>query len=134
MISPTHLFVYGSLRRGAGHLMHGMLAEYGEYVGAAKLPGRLYRIAGYPGAVASGDPQDRVLGEVYLLREPQIILPLLDEYEGFGADCPQPNEFVRIAAEVELAGAEMLRAWVYMYNRPIERLALIASGDFLARG
>jgi gamma-glutamylcyclotransferase (GGCT)/AIG2-like uncharacterized protein YtfP len=134
-MTSHHLFVYGSLRQGAGHIMYGMLAQYADLVGGASLAGQLYLVATYPGVIpaAAGEPAQAVRGEVYRLREPDTILPLLDDYEGFGAHCPQPNEFVRSEADVRLDSGEMLRAFVYIYNRPVEGLQPIASGDYLQR-
>ena len=126
-----HLFVYGTLRRAVGHSMGQVLAKYAEYAGPATFRGRLYRIADYPGAVPSEDPADRVFGEVHGLIDPAVLAEL-DAYEGIGPDFPQPTEYVRHLETVSLADGRQVRAWVYLYNRPVTALELIANGNFLS--
>ena len=126
------LFVYGTLRRDAGSKMHHPLAEYADFVAEATYQGRLYRVDYYPGAVPSHNRMDRVRGEVYALREPEIVLPKLDHYEECGPGFPEPTEYIRRREEIMLADQTRCRAWVYIYNRPTDRLERIASGDFLA--
>ena len=132
----AYLFVYGTLRRGACSNMQHFLARYAAFVGAGTCQGRLYKIHAYPGVESSENPTDQVLGEVYRLREPDLVLPRLDQYEQCGPGLPEPAEYVREQQEVCLSGGERLTAWVYIYNRPTDALALIPSGDFLktARG
>lgn len=125
------VFVYGTLRRGSGSAAHDWLARRAELVGQAWFRGRLYRIAHYPGLVASEDPGDRVVGEVYALNDPQTALAELDRYEECGPGFPAPAEYVRCQAEVTLAQGRTCTAWVYLYNRPVAESARIVSGDFL---
>ena len=126
------LFVYGTLRRGSGSATHEWLARRAELVGQAWCQGRLYRIAHYPGLVASENPGDRVVGEVYRLHDPETILIELDRYEECGPGFPEPFEYLRSRLEVTLARGQRCTAWIYLYNRPLKEDARIASGDFLA--
>jgi gamma-glutamylcyclotransferase (GGCT)/AIG2-like uncharacterized protein YtfP len=130
-MNPSYLFVYGSLRRGAKNGMNRLLLPYGQFVADATYPGRLYRVANYPGAVPSDRAADVVHGEVWRLTCPQEAFARLDEYEECGPDFPEPTEYLRRETEVRLATGEIVPAWIYLYNRPTEGLELIEHGDFL---
>ena len=126
-----YLFVYGTLRRDSGSAMHDLLAKHAQPVGKGVYRGRLYRIDWYPGAVPSDDPDETVHGEIYLMQHPELILPQLDRYEETGPDFPEPHEYVRRRQPVRLLSGECLSAWIYLYNRPVDSLMRISSGDFL---
>lgn len=128
-----HLFVYGTLLSGAGHSMHRVLAGHAELVGEGFFNGRLYRVGHYPGAVPSSEPDDRVFGEVYRLREAVDLLFKLDEYEGCGPTAVAP-QYVRTTARITLTNDTIVHAWIYVYNRPIDGLERICSGFFLQSG
>ena len=129
--APQHLFVYGTLLRAYDHPMARLLAEHADSVGEATCCGRLYQIRHYPGLIASTDPDDRVFGELFRLRETEGLLAKLDEYEGCGPDAPQPTLYVRVARPITLPDRTEVAAWVYLYNRPVQGLQRIASGRFL---
>ena len=124
------LFVYGTLRRDVGGEMYRLLARYSDFVGEAAYQGKLYKVTHYPGVVPSNDPADLVQGEVYRLRNPDLVLPRLDEYEECGPGFKEPTEYVRLSQEIQLRKGETLSAWVYVYNRPINGLELMPVGDF----
>ncbi len=126
------LFVYGTLRRDTESEMYRLLARYADFVSRGTYQGRLYMIDYYPGVVPSDDPAEKVAGEVYRLRNSQIVLPKLDQYEECGAGFPRPTEYVRKRQEIELLDGAQCRAWVYVYNHPTDKLVQIPSGDFLA--
>jgi gamma-glutamylcyclotransferase (GGCT)/AIG2-like uncharacterized protein YtfP len=82
MEACDHLFVYGTLRRGAqpnGHaaLLHGAA----RFVGRGRVRGRLYRVSWYPGLVDSDDGHDTVVGDVFALPAGESLLAALDAYE-----------------------------------------------------
>ncbi len=136
-MSDQYLFVYGTLRRDGDEEMHGFLASYAEFVGRGSVAGRLYEVAGYPGAVLGGGPDDRVYGEVFRLRAPEGVLWVLDEYEGCSPDFAPPHEYRRIKVSVNMEEGHALEAWFYEYNHDVDGLRRIGSGDyvaFLARG
>jgi len=142
MHSPTahqepavrHLFVYGTLLQGEDNPVRQELDAGTGRIGAATMPGaRLYAVDWHPAAVPSSEPSDLVHGEVYLLHDPERVLEALDCYEGCGPDDPEPRFFRREAWTVELAGGERVQAWVYLWNRPIDGLPRISSGDWRRR-
>lgn len=125
------LFVYGSLRRAAGHPMHRVLAAGAVLVGRAEMPGRLYRVQHYPGAVYDSRGESCVQGELYRLQRPLQVLRRLDRYEGCVPGRYSP-EFVRCERRVFLPDGEPVTAWIYEYNRDVTSLRPIAGGDYLA--
>ncbi len=132
------LFVYGTLRRAAGHPMHRALLREAEFVGLAGLPGRLYDLGSYPGAVPDAAARGRIAGELYRLPRPQAVLPPLDRYEGCTAPgdqtVPAPSEeYRRVVCRVLREDGGSTAAWVYVYNQPCGGLVPIESGDYLNR-
>ncbi len=121
-MDPDTIFVYGTLRRDANNDIHQLLAKYAEFVSDATYQGKLYKVDTYPGAVPSDDPNDVVHGEVYLLHQANIMLPLLDQYEEFGPAFPEPNEYSRLKQTVALKNGGSVTAWIYLYNRPTDGL------------
>ncbi|MGA2877746.1 MAG: gamma-glutamylcyclotransferase family protein [Bryobacteraceae bacterium] len=117
-----HLFVYGTLRCGSKNKFARMLADGGQFVGRARVAGRLYDLGRYPGAVPSDEADCWVDGEVWRLDDPQL-LPLLDEYEG--------SEFERAIVSVQTENAFM-DCSLYWYVGPATG-RLIGSGNWLKR-
>jgi len=113
-----HLFVYGTLRKGSSSKFARLLAEQSDFVGPARVPGRLYDFGRYPGARPSQNREEWITGEIYRLKAPEQILATLDEYEG--------PEFER--ANVS-AGA--IECWIYWYVGT-DAGSLIPSGDWFA--
>lgn len=126
-----YVFVYGSLRQAAQHPMHSELLRYTQYVAPACMHGYLYVVADYPGAVASSAPHAKVYGEVYQVLQPDLLFATLDAYEECTAAFAQPHEYCRQQLAVTLAAGTRLMAWVYVYNRAVSDLCLIAGGDYL---
>jgi gamma-glutamylcyclotransferase (GGCT)/AIG2-like uncharacterized protein YtfP len=129
-----YLFVYGTLRQNANHPMHQLLAEHSCFVAMARYQARLYQVDYYPGAVPSNNSADQVLGELYQLQQPELLLPALDNYEECSPQFAQPHEYRREQQNITLENGDSVVAWVYVYNRSTDGLALIQSGDFLNAG
>lgn len=125
---PELLFVYGTLKRRVSGELPLLLRGRAVFVATAIFAGRLYLVDGYPGVLA--DAAGEVTGELYRLRNPSATLALLDEYEEcspqFGADA----EYRRSVVAVTLADGTACAAWIYLYNRPVAVLELIAGGEF----
>jgi len=127
------LFVYGSLRRAKDGCCHPLLRSVSEYVDDASLPGKLYDLGDYPGAVFDDDsPSESVRGEVYRLRQPASTLLALDDYEECLPHHPEPHEYQRILKTVTLGSGNTLNAWVYAYNHSPYGFMIIAGGDYLS--
>ena len=132
-MNNTYLFVYGTLRSATNSEMFQLLARHADFVGAASYQGQLYKIDDYPGVVPSKNQTDLVQGEVYQLHDSKLILSQLDDYEECSAGFLQPTEYVRELCEVRLQNDEIIQAWFYRYNRPIDYFRLLPSGSFIAQ-
>lgn len=126
MAGTDLLFVYGSLRCGAGHDMGAWLRERATACGAATVAGRLYAVGWYPALVAG---EGVVHGELYRLHHSGEDLRVLDVYEEVrGRD---DDEYERLLAEVRPASGPPVQAWVYFYRRPVAALRRVTTGDWL---
>lgn len=125
-----YLFVYGSLLSKLKHPMALTLQKHATLLGEAKCSGRLYRIAWYPGLVASTDPAAFVLGELYQILNPKIF-SVLDEYEGINPDYPTEGEYQRVHKNVIFRDTT-IEASVYLYQGQLKGLRRIKTGDFLS--
>ena len=114
--------------------MQRLLAKSATFVGTAHMQGRLYQVASYPGLILSDGVEEWVRGEVHLLSDPSALLPVLDDYEGCGAQNKPPFEFKRVVAEAILSDGRRVRCWVYVYGHAsrISEERRIVSGDFMA--
>lgn len=132
-MSTDLLFVYGTLRRSTAHQGHELLSP-ATFIGPGEFQGRLYDLGNYPGMVPSGNPADIVHGEVYRLHDLRATLTRLDHYEGCAGTCPPPTEYVHVVADVSLSDGTFVKAHLYLYQRSLDGLRRIESGDYLARG
>jgi len=137
-MTDVSLFVYGTLLTVADHPMGNLLRTHGALRGRGSIRARLYMIDDpddpgqnfYPGALPSGDPQDRVYGELYNLTDPGAVLPQFDEYEACSANWPEPHEFLRRTVPVTLEDGETVSAVTYLYTWDVSGARHIASGRF----
>lgn len=128
------LFVYGTLRRDFAHPLHRLLAENALWLGEARFQGRLYSLGDYPGVVPSGDPADSVVGEVYEVLAPDLVFPSLDDYEDHWPANETDSLYLRrVCAVRKTFDFQKIQAWVYLYNRPVDGLRCITSGDWLKK-
>ncbi|HEY2580772.1 MAG TPA: gamma-glutamylcyclotransferase family protein, partial [Mucilaginibacter sp.] len=94
----TKLFVYGTLLDEDNK--YGIfLRDNSRFFSKGKVRGSLYEIGEYPAATLDPDSNDYVYGIILQMDEAETVLPMIDMYEGFGADQPQPNEFIRVLTE-----------------------------------
>jgi len=125
-----YLFVYGTLRRCSDNDMRKLLELDAEFLSCAWFNGKLFKVTYYPCAIPSVDPSDRVYGELYRLKSPKYILEKLDDYEECSDKYPDPKEYIRESKLVHASTGDSIRAWIYIYNRSVEGLVQIMSGDF----
>lgn len=126
------LFVYGTLRRDAGHAEHDRLARAATFEAPARVHGRLFVVDWYPGLVLDPSAGD-VVGELWRLR-PGADLTALDVYEGCSADDPAPHEYARVVTPVwHGPAARTVDAWVYTFVGATRGLPVVAGGDWTGR-
>ena len=131
-----HLFVYGTLRPGSAPAALAQLLRSASNLGAAWVPGELYDLGAYPGAIAPGgddSPEFRVHGEVLRLEGLEARLPTLDAYEGFDPASPKTSLFVRTSCTATLASGQALSCWIYLYAGAPPASARIATGRWEGR-
>lgn len=124
------LFVYGTLRKGADHLMATYLNKKSEYVGEAEMTGQLFKVDFYPGAIFEPHSPSRVKGEVFALHNPLKLFLVLDGYEGYTPQARANSLFIREIVPVKI-GETHQDCWVYLYQQSTEGLPFIEHGDFL---
>ena len=125
------IFVYGTLRASVRPDVHGrFLGERAEWIGEGSVAGLLWRVSWYPAMTPSQLPTDRVIGEVYRLADPGLMMAALDEFEVCDLENPSEAEYSRSLVEVTLADGASVTAWCYSFLGKTAGLMRIPSGDF----
>jgi len=125
---PDYLFTYGTLMKGFDNPYASVLQSASEYEGNGYFTGLLYLVSWYPGAVYS-EGNSKVYGEIYRLSGQEKLLKQLDEYEDVFEN-EKDSLYVRKIIPVVRTNAEVIHCWAYLYNQPVQELALIPEGDF----
>jgi gamma-glutamylcyclotransferase (GGCT)/AIG2-like uncharacterized protein YtfP len=123
------VFFYGTLmtafRRPRGLDVDTRLTSCGR----GSISAMLYDLGTHPAAVPAVG--SRVTGEVHRMSDCAAQLRDFDAFEDFDPLTPEDGLFVRVEVPVTFDDGAVARAWVYFYNRPLERSARIESGDYL---
>jgi gamma-glutamylcyclotransferase (GGCT)/AIG2-like uncharacterized protein YtfP len=123
------VFFYGTLMRGFDRPGRTRLDDQLKSIGRGSIQGALFDVGLYPAAIPAND--SRVRGEVHEMTEPSVVLPALDEIEGYSVSEPVTSLYTREEVPVTLDDGRVLDAWVYFYNAPLGRAERIESGDYL---
>jgi gamma-glutamylcyclotransferase (GGCT)/AIG2-like uncharacterized protein YtfP len=123
------LFVYGTLLSEDNEYAI-YLKSNSRFYSLGKLKGKLYNVGEYPGAILNDESGGYIQGSILQIDDPVKVLPIIDYYEGFGEKESQPNQFIRISAEVETDFGPVI-CWVYLYNLPVTGLTLIENGRYI---
>ncbi|MGB3616784.1 MAG: gamma-glutamylcyclotransferase family protein [Catalinimonas sp.] len=122
--TPELLFVYGTLMRAFEGPYGDLLHKRATFLGTGRLPGRLYRVAWYPGAVYDPTTTTSVHGELYRLpHDGGILLRTLDRYEG--------GEYERRHCPVLRSDGDTVTALTYLYVASTAGLATYPDGRFV---
>ena len=116
-----YIFLYGTLLPELAPAK--MAAAVGQLrvVGPATVPGRLYDLGNYLGAVLGG--RSRIRGRVFELPAKKSVLKSFDDYEG--------TEYIRKKCRALLQDGRKLTCWIYEYNRDPGPAKLVPGGDYL---
>ncbi|MGF7216576.1 gamma-glutamylcyclotransferase (GGCT)/AIG2-like uncharacterized protein YtfP [Spirosoma lacussanchae] len=128
-MDPTYLFVYGTLRPGFNNPFAQLLRASAQYIGDGTLPGRLFDLGQYPGVVHDPSGPALVRGSVYDFGKNKTILDQLDHYEGV-SNPPDPADEYRRGVVTVVCNGTLLDCWVYLYNWPVDKARLVASGTY----
>ncbi len=120
------VFVYGTLREGFANRGRKVLSNGADFVGVGRVLGSLYDAGAFPVLVLEGSGS--VVGEVYRLRRPHVMLERLDRYEGVGLG----GLFDRRVVSVGMGEGDALDAWAYVWMGPVEGFHRVSWGDFVA--
>jgi gamma-glutamylcyclotransferase (GGCT)/AIG2-like uncharacterized protein YtfP len=134
MSEQQYLFVYGTLLSEYGDKdSRKLIDKYTVFMGKAALEAKMYMVDYYPGVVpCENDEKYYVKGELYLLKEPDLLFEFLDKYEEYNPMDPLHSEFVRKKTIVKLkSDNESYNAWIYFFNQPTEDLEFLPKGDFM---
>ena len=123
------LFVYGTLRPGLAPASVADIVDACQSLGPATLPGRLYDLKAYPGAVYDPAANTVIHGELLRLSD-TVPWDRLDRYEGCNPASPHGALFNRVRGTVTLVDGSTAAAWVYIYNRLAKEDRLIPDGRF----
>jgi gamma-glutamylcyclotransferase (GGCT)/AIG2-like uncharacterized protein YtfP len=121
----TYLFVYGTLLQHIDNEMSRFLAEHTEVIGQGSFQGKLFNVSAYPAAIRSHSAADQVVGAVVKVENAEQVFLVLDAYEGVDT-----AYYTRELVLVQLNTKQILNCWIYLYNRPTDKLEHIPSGDY----
>jgi len=131
--SPVyHLFVYGSLRSGFRSPVYEYISGYFNFIGEARVKGKLFDMGSYPGGVPSNDGTF-IIGELYSIRDEAEFswaIGQLDDYEGVNVESDEVQLYRRELTDVFIKN-EIIPAWIYWYNGDVSGKPVIASGDLM---
>jgi len=117
------LFVYGTLMRRFTNAGAQRLWDGARFVGAARVPGRMYMVDRYPGFRPAKASDEWVHGEVVMPANAEAFIPELDDYEG--------DEYSRVEAEATLEDGTTVGVWLYEYRAELPEERRVESGRFL---
>ena len=112
-----HLFVYGSLLRGAAN--HARFCADALTIEPASTTGRLYDLlAGFPAMVEAAD--GTVYGEAMTFPDLGAALPRIDFLEGYRAAAPERSLYLRHIRPVTLLCPQRtVAAYCYVWGGPL---------------
>lgn len=123
MESTNYLFIYGTLLPEISGRMSKWMAKNSEVICSGSIPGFLYLISDYPAAIYDNETSDCVQGLIVELPNKVHCFSILDSYEG--------KEYLRTINHVTGKDSIERMCWMYLYNRPINNLQLISTGNYV---
>lgn len=126
------LFVYGSLRSGFRSPAYEYISRFFQFIGEAKVKGKLFDMGSYPAGVPSNE-NEFITGELYHSRsenEFNWAIGQLDDYEAVSVELDEVQLYRREIAEVYINN-QVTKAWIYWYNGDISGKPVISSGDLM---
>ena len=131
--APQYLFAYGTLHPVHAPQEIADLVRRFEIVGKGTVPGTLYDLGSYPGAVLDPISSRLITGTVFRLPAGDDVLFRLDAYEEFVPEAPWRSLFIRRVHPVTCDDGRILPCWIYEYNGSTQGAAIIESGAYTLR-
>jgi gamma-glutamylcyclotransferase (GGCT)/AIG2-like uncharacterized protein YtfP len=128
LITPSYIFVYGTLLPGLVPPVIADVVKTLRVVGPATVRGRLYDLGAYPGCVLD-DGAGALHGVLLEIANPAV-LEELDAYECYAAHDAAGSLFRRTVCDAITADGQVVSTWVYVYNRDLSHARLIESGRY----
>lgn len=129
-----YLFLYGTLRPEDAPVEIRSTVAGLRLIGEGTVPGILYDLGEYPGALVDAAAEQRIFGTVYQLSEDRTALSRMDTYEDFRPDAPEESLFLRVRQKVEMEAGGSVECWMYVYNMPPLNAPVVASGRWRKPG
>lgn len=132
------LFAYGTILEGASDpQVEAAVQRYTERVDEGRVPGRLYDLGPFPGAVPQAPEATQaawVYGVILTLLDPSRVFQVLDPYEDCDPDRPRAGMYRRERASVTPLGdpERPLTCQVYWLNEVPRYARPIGGGDWRA--
>lgn len=124
------LFVYGTLLKDIRSSIADYLKTESHFTGEGYLCGRMYDLGRYPGVIVDEESPYMVFGHIFELKQPKTSLAVLDHYEAIPDGANATSEYIRTLVEIQFEKKQIL-CWVYTYNKSVEGLVEIQSGNYL---
>jgi gamma-glutamylcyclotransferase (GGCT)/AIG2-like uncharacterized protein YtfP len=124
------VFFYGTLMTPFNRPGRQRVTPQLSFIGRGTIRAALFDLGIYPAAVPTHDGST-VAGEVYEILDPLVVLPALDEIEGYRVSEPDRSLYTRVLTTVTTDDGQSVEAWSYFYNAPLGRAQRIESGDYL---
>ena len=123
------VFFYGTLMSGFRRPGRERIESKLQPEGRGWIRGALFDLGIYPAAIPASD--GRVRGEIHRMTDPDGVLSVLDDIEGYRASEPDASLYTRAETPVTFDDGHVATVWVYCYNAPLGRAQRIESGDYL---
>jgi gamma-glutamylcyclotransferase (GGCT)/AIG2-like uncharacterized protein YtfP len=126
------LFVYGSLRSGFHSSAYEYISRFFNFIGKAKVKGRLFDMGSYPAAIPVSDDVF-ITGELYAIKDDSDFswaIGQLDDYEGVNVEPDEMQLYRRDLTDVFINN-EVIPAWIYWYSGNVSGRPEIVSGDLM---
>ena len=123
------VFFYGTLMSGFRRPGRERIESKLRPEGLGWIHGVLFDLRIYPAAIPASD--GRVRGEIHRMTDPDVVLSVLDDIEGYCASEPDASLYTRAETPVTFDDGHVALVWVYFYNAPLGRAQRIESGDYL---
>lgn len=126
--TSAYLVLYGSLMSCFNTQDELRIRTKLKLLKLCELPGRLYDLGAYPGFINDQDHQGLVFAELHEIIDKQA-LTILDEFEDYRQAEISQSLYLRTLVNLQQPD---IKAWVYIYNRPVIESGYIKSGSWLA--